>query len=106
MDEWNEKDVPQSLMGLQDNRVYMIFIPNEKEPSKFGIEVVDTTSITDINETNVAKLAMLGLMDIIDEGIEDLVERGYEKAIRQHTEERESLVANNENVVLFKPKGT
>jgi len=98
MNDWIEKEEDMSeYQNLQKERLYMILLPDEKDLSKFTVKIADTTSYTD--DPNIAILVLYGIMDLLDEGIEELADRGHKRIME------ESIKGSGDNVAMFKPNG-
>ena len=100
MDEWEEREVLQKWAGLLDDRLYLMFVPDPDDPTKFSVEVADTTSSSE-QDPDIAKLIVLGIMELLDEDAEGLADRGHARALRNNEEDRQLLFEGFDNVVPF-----
>ena len=101
MDEWKEKEVLQRWAGLLEDRLYIMFIPDPDDTSKFSVEVADTIKEGTELDSNVVKLIVLGIMDLLDEDVGELVDRGQARIMKKTTEERQLTLEGIDNVLLF-----
>jgi len=108
---WNSGFDEEELKSLQAERQYMIFIPNSEESGTFSVKVADTTStsndFTDDDDElshNVSTIVLKGMMYMLDNELEYLVEKGQELIYDEYMEMKTNAFKNTDNVLVFKPK--
>ena len=107
---WRGKPEDDELRKLKEERQYIIFVPNPEDGTNFSVMVVDTLSSNSIPEEyqeesfNVSNIIIKGIMNMLDNELDYLVERGESFIMDEYREENENEFKNSENVIVFAPK--
>ena len=107
---WRGKPEDDELRKLKKERQYIIFVPNPEDETNFSVMVVDTLSSNSIHEEyqeesfNVSNIIIKGIMNMLDNELDYLVERGESFIMDEYREEKENEFKNSENVIVFDPK--
>jgi hypothetical protein len=110
---WEERDPNDELKDLKEGRQYIIFIPNPEDDTNFSVMIADTVPITKEGDlsykesyANVSMLIVKGMVFMLNNDLEYLLERGEEVMDSEYIEAKKDQFKNIENVVVFKPKDT
>ena len=111
VDNWNENFDEEELEALQEGRQYIIFRPNPEDEATFSVKIADTTSadeeFSDSLEglpSNVSVLVVKGIMYMLDNELEYLVEKGTEFIQEEYLSLKKQMFKNTDNVLVFDPK--
>ena len=108
-EDWDENS-NEELSHLQEDRQYVIFVPNEEDEATFSVMVADTFSNdpskqeSHIERFNVSSLVIKGIMYMLDSELEYLVKKGEEYVRYENKESAKILFKNSENVIVFDPE--
>jgi len=111
VDNWNENFDEEELESLQEGRHYIIFKPNPEDEATFSVKIADTTpadeEFRDSLEglpSNVSVLVIKGIMYMLDNELEYLVEKGAEFIQEEYLSLKKQMFKNTDNVLVFDPK--
>lgn len=94
----------EEINTLFKDRMYLIFSPNKDDPEEFSVKLADTTNPYLKSEYNDRILyIVMGLMSMIDEDLDFLLDKGQEIMYNRYIEKKEKEFANSENVVILNP---
>ena len=111
VDNWNENFDEEELESLQEGRYYIIFKPNPEDEATFSVKIADTTpeerEFSNPMEglpSNVSVLVVKGIMYMLDNELEYLVEKGAEFIQEEYLSLKKQMFKNTDNVLVFDPK--
>ena len=111
VNDWNENFDEEELEALQEGRQYIIFKPNPENEATFSVKIADTTPADkELNDTddelpsNVSILVVKGIMHMLDDELEYLVEKGAEFIQEEYLALKKELFKDTDNVIVFSPK--
>tara|TARA_R100001082_G_scaffold28899_1_gene14538 strand:- start:367 stop:699 length:333 start_codon:yes stop_codon:yes gene_type:complete len=94
----------KEINSLHKDRMYLIFAPSKENPEEFSVKLADTTEL-ELNSDRHSRILyiVMGLMSMIDEDLDFLLDKGEEIMYNTLTEQRKKEFADSKNVVVFNP---
>jgi len=94
----------EEINSLYKDRMYLIFAPDKQDPEEFSVKLADTTQLELNSEKhNRILYILMGLMSMIDEDLDFLLDKGQEIMYNSLVEQRKKEFASSKNVVVFNP---
>jgi hypothetical protein len=110
VDTWNETFDEEELECLQEGRQYIIFKPNPEDENTFSVKIADTTpeeekssGSLEESSSNISVLVVKGIMYMMDNELEYLVESGAEALNKEYLLFKREKFKDSSNVLVFDP---